>query len=147
MTDVRALREIMQRCDAVTLAFAGGAPYAVPVSFGFEEKDGRFSLYIHCAAEGEKLRHMEADPRCAFSMYTGTRLIEGESACAYSTEYESVCGSGVLTRLEGEEKRRGIDALMRHYAPGRALPVDEQVLERTCVLRLDVREITGKRWI
>ena len=145
VTDVRALREIMQRCDAVTLAFAGGAPYAVPVSFGFEEENGRFALYIHCAMEGEKLRRMEDDPRCAFSMYAGTRLIEGETACAYSTEYESVCGSGVLTRLEGEDKRRGIDALMRHYAPGRALPVDAQVLAKTCVLRLDVHEITGKR--
>ena len=145
VTDVRALREIMQRCDAVTLAFAGDAPYAVPVSFGFEEENGRFSLYVHCAMEGEKLRRMENDPRCAFSMYTGTRLIEGETTCAYSTEYESVCGSGVLTRLESEDKRRGIDALMRHYAPERALPVSEQVLEKTCVLRLDVDEITGKR--
>ena len=145
VTDVRALREIMQRCDAVTLAFAGGAPYAVPVSFGFEEENGRFALYIHCAMEGEKLRRMEENPRCAFSMYTGTRLIAGETACAYSTAYESVCGSGVLTRLEGEDKRRGIDALMRHYAPGRALPVDAQALAKTCVLRLDVHEITGKR--
>ena len=145
MTDVRALREIMQRCDAVTLAFAGDAPYAVPVSFGFEEETGRFALYIHCAMEGEKLRRMEENPRCAFSMYTGTRLIEGETACAYSTEYESICGIGVLTRLEGEEKRRGIGALMRHYAPGRALPVDAQVLARTCVLRLDVDAISGKR--
>ena len=145
VTDVRALREIMQRCDAVTLAFAGDTPYAVPVSFGFEEEEGRFALYIHCAMEGEKLRRMEANPRCAFSMYTGTRLIEGDAACAYSTTYESVCGNGVLTRLEGEDKRRGIAALMRHYAPGRALPVDEQVLARTCVLRLDVEQLCGKR--
>ena len=145
MTDVRALREIMQRCDAVTLAFAGDAPYAVPVSFGFEEENGRFALYIHCAMEGEKLRRMEENPRCAFSMYTGTRLIEGDTACAYSTEYESICGSGVLTRLDGEDKHRGIGALMRHYAPGRALPVDAQVLEKTCVLRLDVDAISGKR--
>lgn len=145
MTDVRALREIMQRCDAVTLAFAGDAPYAVPVSFGFEEEEGRFALYIHCAMEGEKLRRMQENPRCAFSMYTGTRLIEGDEACAYSTTYESVCGTGVLTRLEGADRRRGIDALMRHYAPGRALPVDEQVLARTCVLRLDVEQLCGKR--
>ena len=145
VTDVRALREIMQRCDAVTLSFAGDTPYAVPVSFGYEEEGGRFSLYLHCAMEGEKLRRMEENPRCAFSMYTGTRLIEGDTACAYSTEYESVCGSGVLTRLEGEDKRRGIDALMRHYAPGRALPVLEQVLARTCVLRLDVLQLCGKR--
>ena len=145
MTDVRALREIMQHCDAVTLAFAGDTPYAVPVSFGFEEEEGRFALYIHCAMEGEKLRRMEKNPRCAFSMYTGTRLIEGDAACAYSTTYESVCGTGVLTKLTGSEKRRGIDALMRHYAPGRALPVDEQVLARTCVLRLDVEQLCGKR--
>ena len=145
VTDVHALREIMQRCDAVTLAFAGDMPYAVPVSFGFTEENGRFALYIHCAMEGEKLRRMEDDPRCAFSMYTGTRLIEGDTACAFSTTYESVCGSGVLTRLEGEDKRQGIDALMRHYAPGRALPVDERTLAKTCVLRLDVDVISGKR--
>ena len=51
----------------------------------------------------------------------------------------------MLTRLEGEDKRRGIDVLMRHYAPGRALPVSEQVLARTCVLRLDVEQLCGKR--
>ena len=135
----------MQRCDAVTLSFAGDAPYAVPMSFGFEETDGRFALYLHCAPEGEKLRRMEENPRCAFSMYTGAQLIGGDTACAYSTTYESVCGRGTLTRLEGIEKRRGIDALMRHYAPERALPVDERVLAHTCVLRLDAEEISGKR--
>lgn len=145
VTDARALREIMRRCDAVCVAFAGGAPYAVPMSFGYEERNGRFSLYLHCAREGEKLTRVRADARAAFAMYTGNRVVAGETACAYSTTYESVCGSGTITELTGEEKRRGIDALMRHYAPDRALAVDERVLAHTCVLRLDVQQISGKR--
>lgn len=145
VTDARELREIMRRCDAVCVAFAGGALYAVPMSFGYEERDGRFSLYLHCAREGEKLTRVRADARAAFAMYTGNRIVAGETACAYSTTYESVCGSGTITELEGEEKRRGIDALMRHYAPDRALTVDERVLAQTCVLRLDAQKISGKR--
>ena len=74
VTDVCALREIMQRCDAVTLALAGGAPYAVPVSFGYEEEDGRFSLYLHCAMEGEKLRRMQESGHSARRTFQALRI-------------------------------------------------------------------------
>ena len=145
VTDVRAMREIMQRCDAVCIAFSGETPYVVPMSFGYEEEDGRFTLYLHGAMEGEKMARIRENPRVAFTMYGGNRILEGKSACAYTTTYESLCGSGTIALLEGEEKRRGIDALMRHYAPDRQLPVEKDVLARTAVLRLSVFELTGKR--
>lgn len=38
---------IMEKCDAVSVAFAGETPYVIPMSFGFEWTD-----------EGEKVSRM-----------------------------------------------------------------------------------------
>ena len=135
----------MQRCDAVTLSFAGDTPYAVPMSYGFEERDGRFALYLHGAQEGEKWTRARKDNRAAFAVYRTMGAIEGDTACAHSVAYESVCGSGTLHELTGEDKRRGLEVLMAHIAPGRMLPYDEAMMQGTAVWRLDVERISGKR--
>ena len=145
ITDLVQIAEIMRRCDAVCVSFAGETPYAVPLSFGFEERNGRFALYLHGAMDGEKWVRARQDGRAAFAMYRALGSIEGETACAYSVAYESVCGSGMLCELNGEEKRRGLEVLMAHIAPGRALPIETRWLEKTAVWRLDAEQISGKR--
>ncbi|MGN0996263.1 MAG: pyridoxamine 5'-phosphate oxidase family protein [Candidatus Ventricola sp.] len=139
------IADILRRCPAASFAFAGGAPYVVPMSFGFEESGGRFTLYMHCACEGKKLERMRADPRAAFAAFTGNAVHgEGNVACAYSTSFDSVCGEGVLRELAGEDKRRGLVRIMAQAAPGHAFTFDDAVLEKTCVLALDVERISGK---
>lgn len=145
IADPAQIAEIMRRCDAVCIAFAGESPYAVPMSFGFEEKDGRFTLYLHGAQEGEKWTRARQDGRASFAMYRTMGAITGDTACAYSVAYESVCGSGTLRELTGEERLRGLEVLMAHIAPGRNLPIEARVAEATAVWRLDVEHISGKR--
>ncbi len=135
----------MERCQVVSVAFAGETPYVVPVNFGFALEDGAFCLYIHGAGEGEKLRRMVLDPRAAFAMYTEETLLEADSACGYTMDFLSVCGSGTLEALSGEEKRDGLARIMAHYAPGKAFAFEEKMLEAVTVLRLRVSEIASKR--
>ena len=57
ITDPARIAEILQRCPAASFAFAGGEPYVVPMSFGFEERDGRLMMPLsitchHAAADG-----------------------------------------------------------------------------------------------
>lgn len=136
---------IMAKCDAVSVAFAGEEPYVIPMSFGFEWTDGSLALYLHGAGEGERAARLEKDSRVAFSMYTGTKLQTGATACAYSTSYESVCGNGTMTRLSGEEKRHGLDVLMRQYAGEKTFTFDDKMVERVTVWRLDVKSVNGKK--
>ncbi len=145
ITDAREIARIMELCQVVSVAFAGETPYVVPVNFGFAMEDGAFCLYIHGAREGEKLRRMALDPRAAFAMYTEETLLEAGSACGYTMDFLSVCGSGTLEALSGEEKRYGITRIMAHYAPGKAFAFEEKMLEAVTVLRLRVSEISGKR--
>lgn len=145
ITDPAQIAEIMRRCDAVCIAFAGEVPYAVPMSFGVEERDGRFSLFLHGAPEGEKWTRARQDSRAAFAMFRTMGAITGDTACAHSVAYESVCGSGRLHELTGEDRLHGLQVLMAHIAPGKNLPIEARVAEATAVWRLDVEHISGKR--
>ena len=145
ITNLEEIGAIMGECLNATIAFGGDGPYAVPMSFGFEEKDGRFTLYLHGAQEGEKWTRARQDSRAAFAMFRTMGAITGDTACAHSVAYESVCGSGTLHELAGEDRLRGLAVLMEHVAPGRALPIDPRAAEATAVWRLDVEHISGKR--
>lgn len=136
---------IMAKCDAVSVAFAGEKPYVIPMSFGFEWTGEYPVLYLHGAGKGEKVTRLEKDSRVAFSMYTGTKLQTGATACAYSTSYESVCGNGMMTRLSGEEKRHGLDALMRQYAGEKTFVFEDKMVESVNVWKIDVKDISGKK--
>lgn len=145
ITDLEKIAGIMQACQAASIAF-GGAPYVIPMSYGFAQENGRFTLYMHGAGEGEKIRRIQADPRAAFAMFTGNAICgSGDMACSYTTSFDSVCGSGTIRIVEdAQEKRAGLAAIMAHYAPGRAFDYDGKMLQATCVMALDVEAISGK---
>ena len=146
ITDLEKIAGIMRACQAASIAFGGGAPYVIPMSYGFVQENGRFTLYMHGAGEGEKIERIKADPRAAFVLFTGNAVYgSGEEACRYSTSFDSVCGSGAIRILESEaEKRAGLAAIMAHYAPGKVFAFDEKMLSATCVMALDVESISGK---
>ena len=146
ITDLEKITGIMQACQTVSIAFGGGAPYVIPMSYGFAQENGRFTLYMHGAGEGEKIRRIQADPRAAFAMFTGNAFRgSGDAACSYTTSFDSVCGSGTIRIVTDEtEKRAGLEAIMAHYAPGKVFEFDEKMLQATCVMALDVESISGK---
>ena len=145
VTAKEEIAAIMKKCDAVSVAFAGEMPYVIPMSFGFEWTGECPTLYLHGAGEGEKVLRMRQDDRVAFSMYTGTSVVEGATACAYSTTYESVCGSGRIAPIFGEEKRHAFEVLMRQYAKDRTFTFDDRMLAAVNVWKIDVCQISGKR--
>ena len=145
-TTYREAVEILRGCPYVTVAFAGDAyPYAVPMHFGMEEDDG-LTLWFHGAAEGKKQVLLAHNCRVAFS---GVRSVQnvppvGGAACMATARYESVFGEGEMRPVTGTEAQAGLRRLLAHGGMpcGVFLP---DVLGRTCVLKLSVSSLTGKR--
>ncbi|MEG2203988.1 MAG: pyridoxamine 5'-phosphate oxidase family protein [Oscillospiraceae bacterium] len=139
--------DILSRCDVLHLAMQDlDRPYLVPLSFGLTTEDHQTVLYLHAAREGRKLELLRRHPLVCFEADTAHRLIEGETACAYTMEFESVIGEGRVEELsDPEQKRRGLLTLMAHYSDRTDLSIPEQSLDRVCVLRLTVSRLTGKR--
>lgn len=144
-----AILDIMQRCPVCHVAFgADDFPYVIPLSFAFVERNGEIILYFHSAAEGHKLDLLARDSKVAFSMEALDISVasDDEVACRSTVFFESVCGNGEMRLLTGEDKRAGIIAIAERYRmKGGSCHILDAALERTAVMALHVRQITGKR--
>lgn len=122
----------------------GGYPYAVPLSYAYE--NGR--LYFHCARSGHKLDAIRRDGRASFCVIDADEVAPE----AYTTLYRSVIVFGRVRVLEDErEKRAAIERLARRYAPddtaaGRAAAIARE-WDALCLLELCAAHMSGKEAI
>lgn len=147
VTDPQAIADILAASNVCRVALNGAEyPYIVPLNYGFVHADGKFTLYLHCAKEGEKVRLLRENPKVAFEVDSGHEVVSGGAvACRYSMAYQSVVGQGVLSIVEdAQAKREGLSALMANLVPGQDFAFSEEALAAVLVLRLDVLHITAK---
>ena len=147
ITEYHEILDVLNRCDVIRLGMnTPDHPYIVPMNFGYEDTKPLMTIYLHSALEGLKLDLIRKDNRVGFEADCSHNLIAGDNACDYSMEYESVIGCGVIGICEDMgRKKKGLQAIMRHYEPERDFDFTEQQLAGCCVLYIDVAQITGKR--
>ena len=152
VTDVSEKMAVLLRCRYFTLALqTDGAPYLVPLNFGAELRGSELFLYFHCAKEGTKLDLLRAEPAVGFSAANLLRVFNnGTAPCGYTSDYESVCGTGIARVLEKEEEREhALRVLMAHYT-GETFaetPFDARALSLTTAVEIRVCEWTCKRLV
>ena len=139
--------DVLSRCSVVRLGINNNDyPYVVPMNFGFEAEGESLSLWFHCATAGLKLDLIRKNPKVGFEADCSLSLVEGERARNFTMEYESVIGHGSIEICEDSaNKRHGLRAIMRQYAPGKDFDFRDEEIADLFVLRLDVVQITGKR--
>ena len=142
--DVSEVISILSRCNTIRLGLINqGNPYVVPVSFGLDIVDGRAVIYFHGAIAGLKAEciaqnnHIGIEADIFYKVET-TKI-------GITARYESVIGSGVVKRVDGEEKIYGLRKLLEHYGYN-DYPLDRcNGLDHTAVYKIEILELTGKR--
>lgn len=146
IVDHKELLAIMRKCDSCSVAFFDKEfPYIIPLNFGVTYIDGKFTLYFHGAKEGTKLELLKANNHVAFEMNCSHKLLIGEKACDTTMEFDSVCGNGIMEIMADNEKREALTAIMNQYQSLDRYEFDERAVNAVAVLRLEVRNISGKR--
>ena len=146
ISDPADLEEILREARILFIALRDEpAPYVLPVCFSHE----RGTLYVHSAMAGTKIDLIAAHPIVGFSACTELKVVPGPTACDFTSTARSVVGTGrarIVT--DAEERVRGLDAIMRHYAegPGTEKPVYKPgSLARTCVIAIRIDTLRGKQ--
>ncbi len=143
--EITAAREIESILESEGVGRLGlslnDRPYVVPVNFGYQ--DG--VIYIHSAAEGQKIDMIKKNPRVCFEVDSDHHLIPAAKACDFGTGYRSVIAFGqasVVTDPAG--KKEGLDVIMAQHGgpPG---PYRDKSLQRVVIIRITVESMTGKK--
>lgn len=150
---MRRSRQLMPLDESRKLLFEGshgvlslidgeGNPYGVPLNYVY---DGDSKIYFHCATVGYKLECINIHRNCSFCVI-GQDLVVPEEFTSY---FRSVIVSGEIVRVKPEnEIIMALNLLCCRFSPG--IDGSEEInrcLSRVAVLRLDIKDITGKEAI
>jgi uncharacterized protein len=146
ITELQIIEEIFAGADVCRVAFAdNNTPYIVTMNFGFRLGE-RNVIYFHCAPEGRKIDMLHRNDQVCFELDTGHTLYKGKKACGWGMKYQSVVGYGKLSVVEDTSERiRALDLIMDHYGGEGKYDYDVIQMAKTTILRLDIREMTGKQ--
>ena len=146
VTDHQAIEDFLRREQILRVAFYDqGDIYIVPVNYGFTCQDGSFTFYFHGAQAGRKYELSRECPTVGFEIDGGYRLVPGSTACAFTAEFQSVIGTGVLRLLsDRQEKIAGLNAVMRQLSGKDGWDYPEAMVDSTAVYCLQAQTLSCK---
>lgn len=137
---------VLDRGTSGVLAVHGddGYPYAVPLSYAYE--DGK--LWFHCARTGHKLDAILRDPKVTFCVVDRDQVVPLE----YTTYFRSVILFGKARVLEDPaEIRTALEKLALRYAPEDSEAHREAILEKELpalvAIEFTMEHLSGKEAI
>ena len=144
MSDEEA-RGILAGATSGVLALAGenGYPYAVPMSFFYDEEESR--LLFHTARVGHKMTAIERCDKTSFCVIAEDTVVPSR----FTTYYRSVIVFGRLRVLTSdEEKRRTAELLGEAYYPEHPEACDAEIKKHWPafnMVELKIEHMTGKK--
>ena len=146
VTDPKKIEDILLRAQVLHLGLQDGdGVYVVPLHYGVVKKGQGYTLYCHSALEGRKLDLIGDGAKVGFAAECGVEIIASDSACAYSTRFESVIGEGRASLVRtGAERKLALHVLMEQYTERSDWDIPEHMLSLIQVIRIDVTAISGK---
>jgi uncharacterized protein len=120
-----------------------GFPVIKPVNFIYW--NGK--IYIHSSTKGEKISDIHRGSPVCFEVDEPIAYVAVvEPACRSTYYYRSVIvkgGAAIVSRLD--KKLEILERMMQKYQPeGGYKEVTEEILKRTAVIEISIREMTGK---
>lgn len=141
--DAQWAMEVFERAPYVTVSFTrpDGTPYGVPLSL---IRGGDDTFYFHCAAEGEKMDCIAANPAVALSAVSKCTPKFEEDRCNFTMYYHSAMAVGVAEVVtDPAEKTEALRLLCQRFLPRHMDRFGEAVhrsLDRTTIVRIRLTE-------
>ncbi len=143
VSDIRWQEDVLKKAEICRVGLTGNKyPYIVPVNYGYKDK----VLYFHSATEGQKLEMIRENPNVCIQVDTSVHIQETDVPCDWSTTYKSVIAYGKASIVEdAKEKLEALSIIVRHYKTDFEEGYPFRGVDRLCIVRIDIEEMTGKQ--
>lgn len=136
--------KLLDKCQTIRLGlFDKDYPYVVPLSFGYEVKDGKLYIYFHCAKEGKKIDLISRNNKVCIEADILNDYKKTEHGV--TADYESVIAFGQAQEVFDEEAIHGLELLLAHCGIDGYSPVECWMTKIVAVYKISVDEITAKK--
>ncbi len=142
ITDLNQIIDIIKNTNTIRLGLNDTPyPYVVPVSFGFDNNNGKLCFYFHGATIGKKINLINKNPFVCVEGDIFHRYMD--TIKSVTCLYESFIGYGKCVKLENEEAIYGLKQILSHcnYADH---TFSESVLPVVNVYKIEIDSITAK---
>lgn len=147
VTDRTEIYKVLDECEVCRVGFYdAGEVYIVPLNFGYEERDGKLTLYFHSAGQGRKVELFARGGSAGFELDCGHQVVPGEKACNYTAMYKSIIGAGRTHEVLEEDKLHTMKRLMAHYTD-KDPELPPAALTRVRMFALEVDELSCKEHV
>lgn len=140
---------VLKRGTSGTMAVLGDDdyPYAVPLSYVYDDSGQQAKLFFHCAGAGHKLDAIRKYDKVSFCVIDQDQIVPEE----YTTYFRSVVVFGRARILQDDgEKRKALEKLAEKYSPeqeeGRRKEIESQ-FQQVLMVEIAVEHMTGKQAI
>lgn len=136
---------VLKEGTAGVLAVSGddGYPYAVPVSYVYEDN----KIYFHSAKTGHKLDGIARNNKVSFCVINKDQIVPEE----YTTYFRSVIAFGKARLLEDEtEKRAALEKLALRYSPEQKDGIADEIngsFKQVAMVEIEIEHLSGKEAI
>lgn len=146
VTEFSEIGRILDLCKTCHVAMQdAGELYLVPLSYGYELKEGLLTLYFHSAKEGRKLDIFRENPNVCFEMCCEGGLVYTKTPCNAGYDYSSLIGYGRVEFIEEtEQKCKALSVMFAHQA-GERVTFTEKQAETVCVYKIVSTRFSAKR--
>lgn len=133
--------ELLQKCDYGVLSTIGQNNYCYGIPLNYVYMDN--SIYFHCALVGHKLENIEYNNNVSFCVVGRTEILSQE----FDTKYESTIVFGKAVKVDEEEKKKVLIAILDKYSPKfkeSGLKYLDKHINATRVIKISIDKISGK---
>jgi len=140
------LNDLLSRVQTGSLATlnADGTPYNTPVHYVYINE----GIYAHGLPKGQKIDNIIRNSKVGFTAYDMQELLLDAKGkpCDTNTRYESAIATGSASLVQDlEEKKMVLQKIVEKYTPHLTdIPLPENMIRGTAVIRISITELTGK---
>lgn len=142
--DFNEIIKLLDKCQTIRLGlFDKEYPYVVPLSFGYEVKDGKLFIYFHCAKEGKKIDLISDNNKVCVEADILNDYKRTEHSV--TADYESVIAYGKAQQVFDGEAIHGLELLLAHCGIDGYSPEQCWLTDIVAVYKISIDEITAKK--
>ncbi|MFI3229529.1 MAG: pyridoxamine 5'-phosphate oxidase family protein [Bacillota bacterium] len=145
VTDSAKIAQIIAENRVLRLAMVeNGAPYIVPMNYGFSIENDKYIFYIHSATAGRKVEILQSNPQVAIEIDDKHQLTGEGDACEFSYNYRSIIAEGTAGFItDTAEKIVCLQKLMFNHT-GSKFEITEKHTVGVALIRIEITNLSCK---